>query len=319
MTKYLNQILYKNTKFDSFDTIQLLKPYMYIKLSEPAQTQETSLDKTIVHPIIPNPIIPNPIIHGAVNHPTINHQAVNHQAVNHEAENHQAVNYPIINKFSKNNNIIHPKCTDTLFWCLYIAKYGYGDYLNIGQKYKNKEIEIKQQMIEIIKKTPVKLKSGPRKITNVAVQEIMAELMIDKKTTMKTFYAMCLLNQLNMCIIDTASKTYLTFITNDQDCIDGQDCKDDQANQANQSMHYIIYKSVSGFFSIDIEEKTTEQLTEITSSMVELENGDRPIKSISSYKVIDLEIMAQKLGISMDSQKIKKQDLYNEILVKCLW
>jgi len=283
MTKYLNQILYKNTKFDSFDTIQLLKPYMYIKLSEPAQTHDAIIEESILVPTILDQTSLNPIIK-----PTVNQSF----------------------QSRKNNNIIHPKCTDTLFWCLYIAKYGYGDYLNIGQKYKNKEIEIKQQMIEIIKKTPVKLKSGPRKITNVAVQEIMAELMIDKKTTMKTFYAMCLLNQLNMCIIDTASKTYLTFITNDQDCIDGE---------ANQAIHYIIYKSVSGFFSIDIEEKTTEQLTEITSSMVELENGDRPIKSISSYKVIDLEIMAQKLGISMDSQKIKKQDLYNEILVKCLW
>jgi hypothetical protein len=198
---------------------------------------------------------------------------------------------------------IQPKNTDTLFWCLYIAKYGYSEYLNIGQKYKNKEIELKQQMIETIKKSPTILKSTSRKVTNVAIQEIMAELMIDKKTTYQTFFAQCLLNGLNIYIIDTQSQTYLPFLNN------------------YDSSNYIIYHSIDGFFSIDIEEKTPEQMTAITESHIELEFGERPIKSISTYKVGDLEIMVKKLGICSDieTKKYKKQELYDKILTKCQW
>ena len=304
MTTFLNQILYNNTKFDSFDTILLLSPYMYKKSVEPAVS-----DYATPHPVIPTHAFPNSVILGPVIlDPVILDPVILGPIVPNPIIQEYATPNPVIIPPIINSNIIHPKCTDTLFWCLYIAKYGYGDYLNIGQKYKNKEIEIKQQMIETIKKTPVKLKSGPRKITNVAVQEIMAELMIDNKTTFKTFYAMCLLNQLNMCIVDLPSNTYLPFTTATLDAT------------TNQSIHYIIYKSASGFFSIDIEEKTTDQYSQIISNMVELEHGERPVRAISSYKVGDLETMAKRLHIFLDdSKKYKKQELYDEILLKCQW
>jgi hypothetical protein len=145
------------------------------------------------------------------------------------------------------------------------------------------------------------LKTSLRKITNVAIQEIMAELMIDKKTSMKTFYAMCVLNELNMYIVDTTTKTYLSF-SNAVDTL---------------SKSYIIYRSVEGFFSVDIEEKQPDQLDQILSELFELEHGERPIKAISAYKMSDLETITKKLGLS--NNKAKKQDMYNEILVKCLW
>jgi hypothetical protein len=270
MSIFLNQILYDNTKFDTFDTIQLLDPYMYTKYSIiqdpiPISTSNvSSISQTIPLPI---QVVVSPI--------------------------------KVLHSSSINSNIIKPKHTDTLFWCLYIAKYGYGEYLNIGNKYKNKEIEIKQSMIETIKKSPAILKSTSRKITNVAIQEIMAELMIDKKTTFKTFFAMSVLNNINAYILDTATQTYLPFLYGDD-----------------QEKPFIFYKSIDGFFSIDIEEKTAEQIHEIVGSMIELEHGERPIKSISAYKVADLETMAKHLHIEVDTKKYKKQDLYNEILAK---
>jgi len=277
MTTYLNQILYKNKKFDSFDTIQLLQPFMYKK--ENIMVDTITVDSPLIVAI--NPIINNPIINSTIH----------------------------------TSNIIHPKCTDTLFWCMYIAKNGYSEYLTIGQKYRNVEIENKQQMIETIKQNPSILKNGSslktesslktssRKITNVAIQEIMAELMIDKKTSMKTFYAMCVLNELNMYIVDTTTKTYLSF-SNAVDTL---------------SKSYIIYRSVEGFFSVDIEEKQPDQLNQILSELFELEHGERPIKAISAYKMSDLETISKKLGLWTDNKKAKKQDMYNEILVKCIW
>ena len=291
MTTYLNQILYQNKKFDSFDTIQLLQPFMYKK--EEIIVDTTSVDSPLIVAI--NPIINQSTIHTST-----------------------------IQSIKNTSNIIHPKCIDTLFWCMYIAKNGYSEYLTIGQKYRNVEIENKQQMIETIKKNPSILKNGSglktssslktesglktssRKITNVAIQEIMAELMIDKKTSMKTFYAMCVLNELNMYIVDTTTKTYLDFAnTSLSNTVD------------TSAKSYIIYRSVEGFFSVDIEEKQTEQLDQILSELFELEHGERPIKAISAYKISDLETISKKLGLS--NNKAKKQDMYNEILVRCLW
>ena len=164
MTQYLNQILYPHTKFDSVDSLKLLEPYMYnnIKLEKNTSiSQETSQETSQVTSQVTS----------QETSPSVN--------LNIKREPTQVT--------QTNANIIYPKCTDTLFWCMYIAKYGYAEYLNIGQRYKNKEIEIKQQMIDTIKKTPSILKNGPRKITNVEIQEIMAELMIDKKQHSKHF------------------------------------------------------------------------------------------------------------------------------------
>lgn len=277
MSIFLNQILYDNTKFDTFDTIQLLDPYMYTKYDPYMYTK---------YGIVQDPIQVSTLIASSTS------QDISLSIL-------QVSPSPIKVLHSINSNIIKPRHTDTLFWCLYIAKYGYGEYLNIGNKYKNKEIEIKQSMIETIKKSPAILKSTPRKITNVAIQEIMAELMIDKKTTFKTFFAMTVLNNINAYIVDTATQTYLPFLYGD-----------DQENP------FIFYKSIDGFFSIDIEEKTAEQIHEIIGSMIELEHGERPIKSISAYKVVELEIMAKHLHIDVDTKKYKKQELYNEILTK---
>ena len=276
MSIFLNQILYPNKKFDTADTIQLLEPYMhtkYIDTVEIVPSQKPELIRQETDLIRQEPTSSN--ITSSCSH------------------NHSS---------SQSTDAILPKNTDTLFWCLYIAKYGYGDYLAIGTKYKNKEIEIKQQMIETIKKSPAILKSTSRKVTNVAIQEIMAELMIDKKTTFKTFFAQCVLNDLNVYIVDQKNKTYLKFAY----------CQDSSPNS------YIIYKSVDGFFSIDIEEKTPEQIEEFTATLFELEHGERPIKAISAYKVTDLENISKQLGLFVDTKKYKKQELYDEILVKCL-
>ena len=276
MTQYLNQILYPHTKFDSVDSLKLLEPYMYnnIKLEKNTSiSQETSQVTSQETSQVTSQVT------SQETSPSVN--------LNIKREPTQVT--------QTNANIIYPKCTDTLFWCMYIAKYGYAEYLNIGQRYKNKEIEIKQQMIDTIKKTPSILKNGPRKITNVAIQEIMAELMIDKKTTFKTFYAICILNALNIIIVDIKTSTFLSFI-----------------NDTTTEL-YIIYRVNDGSFSIDIDCNAIA----VTSKYFELDYGDKPIKSIGAYKMNDLEIISQKLGLLLESKKYKKQELYDKIFIHC--
>ena len=283
MSDYLNQILYNNTKFDSPDTIKLLEPFMHTKYVD-----------------TPIPIVS----HSTLSHSTLSHSTLSHSTLSHPptvAEN-PTINSPLLVE-TVNSNIICPHNTDTLFWCLYIAKNEYIEYINLNSKYKNKEIEQKQEMINTIKKSPAILKSTSRKVTNVAIQEIMSELMIDKKTSYKTFFAQCVLNEMNMYIVDKTTGTFLRFAY----------CHDLSKN------NYIIYRSIDGFFSIDIEEKTSDQITNLTASWFELEHGDKPLKSISTYKVCDLEIISKQLGLFEDTKKYKKQDLYDGIMGKCKW
>ena len=283
MSLFLNNILYKNTVFESYESIKLLEPYMYSPYIDASSEQ----------------VITSPLKPGLTQYPA--NQELTQYPLMPVQSTHKSLQ-PVRSSLPVNSNMISPKNTDTLFWCMYMATNGYGEYLNIGSKYKNKEIEIKQGMIEVIKKNPSILKSTSRKITNVAIQEIMAELMIDKKTSFKTFFAMCVLNSLNVYIIDTTTKTFLSFRYNN-----------------NSVDSYMFYRSIDGFFSVDIEEVGPSKCAELTSNYFELEHGERPIKAISAYKVVELETILQKFGTWSDTKKYKKQDLYDEILTKCIW
>ena len=80
-------------------------------------------------------------------------------------------------------SLITPRQPDTLFWCLYIIRHGYNDYLQIDRNYGVKELEEKQHILEFVKENKVNMKNTNYKITNVAIQEIMSELMTQQKQT----------------------------------------------------------------------------------------------------------------------------------------
>ena len=107
----------------------------------------------------------------------------------------------IIEQKPKNDNIISPRMEDGLFWCVFIAGKSYQDFINIGTKYKNQELQEKQKIIEFIKKTPSCMKSSNMKLSNVAIQEIMSDLMTDKKTSLKSFIAFCMFYKICILII----------------------------------------------------------------------------------------------------------------------
>jgi hypothetical protein len=53
--------------------------------------------------------------------------------------------------------------------------------------------------------------------------------------------------------------------------------------------------------------------------MIHLESYLKPLKSISNYKVDELEILAKKMGIYEENKKYKKTDLYQDISEACVW
>ena len=202
----------------------------------------------------------------------------------------------------KNDNIISPRKEDGLFWCVFIAGKSYQEFLAIESKYKNKELDEKQKIIEFIKKTPSCMKSSNMKLSNVAIQVIMSEIMINKKTTLLSFMAFCMFYKICILIVNDANLTYLEY----------------NPDTSNELPYYIINRTIDGFYNINIDTRA-EGIQKIRDTMIRLESYEKPFKGISTYKVVDLEEFAEKLGLDLENTKWKKPDLFQKIYEMCLW
>jgi hypothetical protein len=80
---------------------------------------------------------------------------------------------------------------------------------------------------------------------------------------------------------------------------------DDDANT------YILTKNDRNYYSIRIEPLLEYQLADIRNTSYLIENNEKQIKSIGSYKVDKLEQYVKQFGMYNDTEKYKKMDLYN--------
>lgn len=202
----------------------------------------------------------------------------------------------------KGQNAFSPKKQDTLFWCAYVANHGEAEYWMIGNKYKNTELLEKQKVIDFIQKNKTGFKIAYPKITNVKIQEIMSEIMLDKITSLGTFMALCLFYKFHAIL--NYNKTYLEFSPN---------IKQDEIPT------HLFVRNKDGHFSFQTLE-TIDEINDIKMKNIKVEKDPlvKPLKSISSYKVDELLNMANKLGIEIE-EKSKKQEIYEQISNKCMW
>lgn len=198
----------------------------------------------------------------------------------------------------KEQRAFSPKKQDTLFWSAYVANHGEAEYWLIGNKYKNAELSEKQKVIEFIQKDKAAFKRAYHKISNVKIQEIMSELMLDKKTSIQTFMALCVFYKFHA--IFTYNKTYFEFIPN----LSNIDIPT-----------FLFIRSADGHFSFkSLENK--EDINVIKSTHILIESDpEKPLKAASNYKMEDLKQMVDILGIH-PGEKWKKSELYDEILKK---
>jgi hypothetical protein len=200
----------------------------------------------------------------------------------------------IVKPEPKEHRSFSPKKQDTLFWCAYVANYGEAEYWLIGNKYKNTEISEKQKVIEFIQKNKASFKAAYPKLTNVKIQEIMSELMLDKKTSLKTFMALTVFYKFHAIL--THNKTYIEFCPN----LDGPT--------------FLFNQSDDGHYSFKSLE-TKADVDSIKSTHILIDSDpEKPLKAASNYKMEDLKQMAETLGIQLE--KKKKTELYDTILNK---
>jgi len=214
---------------------------------------------------------------------------------------------PIPNSDKKQHNKmpgIFPRKPDNLFWCIYIALYGYGEYHQIGHRYGNIEMEEKQKMVEMMKKSPATAKQCSKKITKALFQEIMSDFMTNKKMTMDMLTMVSIYHNKNFiiahCTDSVESEPYYIKIIADQ-----------------ETSCCLLYKRSKSDYSIMLDPEPSI-LENISNTRFRFENHDMPLKAVSNYKTSELEDIFDILEIDREKdKKYKKEDYYHAIMRRC--
>ena len=289
-TSFLNQIFYQHNKFDNPASISILDPWML--------TVETK-KRILLSDESPLTTLSEKVQNGEKTTTPSTHSTPSGSA---------AMNSGSLQLTGLSSSFA-PEKEDTLFWCTYAVHHGHSDYLCIGNKYKNAEIQEKQLMIEFIKSNASAFKKCNYKISQVRVQEYMSELMINKKTTFQTFLVMCIYYKIHAFIV--YENTFMDF---------SPILPSTELDRVYET--YIFTRTQDGHFSVDLTPLTSEQLKHIRETKIQLERSEeKPLKAASNFKMSDLELMATKLNIVLPATmtKWKKDELYSEITKKCTW
>ena len=203
------------------------------------------------------------------------------------------------NETTANTDIYFSNKQNPLFWCVYINIYGYENYMQISNKYGNAELEEKQKMIEFLKNNYSKLKEVNKKVTKVMIQEWMSELMSASRISIQLLQLFSVYYKKNIMIYNEINNTYLNFLAGNHE------------NGENESTNLpmVIAKTRNNNYGVYID-ITHEKINELMKGVC-LEDIEKPLKGISSYKMPELIELAIKCGI--EQEQLKKPDLYGKI------
>jgi len=205
--------------------------------------------------------------------------------------------------------VFSPRNADTLFWCAYVLHHGEAEYNMFGKKFKTVEIQEKQLILEYLSQNRENIKSTLKmhdyKWSNVRFQETQSELMLDKKTSWSAFHAICVFYKLNVVLVQ--DNIYMEFKTNDTE------------------PYYKFMRSADGFVSVDTTAISVSDYHSIVNTKFRIDyGGDKLLKGISTYKIPELEAIANKVGVILQQDKPKKSDWYHGIVemlnkTKLIW
>ena len=193
----------------------------------------------------------------------------------------------IINK-KINSQHIFIKDSDQLFWYFFIAKYGYDEYQYLDHKFV-KEKQLKIHNIELMKKNNSILKQHKIKLCDYETN-----LLNSKNISLTTLKGLCAYNQVNLIYIN--NKTYYDFNFNDT------------------QIPIIIHKS-GKTYTCEIN-STLANIETIKQTYYYIDNPNKPIKGISTYKIENLRDICKKLDICINLEsgtRKNKKVLYEEI------
>ena len=196
---------------------------------------------------------------------------------------------------------------DCLFWCffdIYCENYSEEYYLNLNSnKSLKSEKDFKLKFIETLRDNRSILKQNNLKLSSLEV-----EFSSTDKISLGGFHALSVLYDIPF-IIAKDNMTYYRFN------FTLLDIEDVFSNNNSKDIHIIWFKD--GKYNIE-QDVTVEMIDDIVKKYYYIKNYNKPLTSISSYKVDDLVEIALQLNINIyrDQDKkryIKKQEMYETI------
>jgi len=280
MYRFLNQIFYNHNKFDELSPDQIIEkccPFMFTV----ERKRISEIDD-----------LPKIIVEEQITIPQVVGSELNPPIVRNTTTTTTSTSLPVNHRKS---SFFYPFKTDTLFWCMYISSHGLNRFQVIGNKYANAELEEKQKIIEFLKKSPEAVKrASSMKVTKSKIQEIMSDLMLNKTTNMWTLIAMCAYYEIGVILV--RGKTYMNI---------GHDI---------QSKSILLSFNDKNKCGILLEDDPSLEISKIKDECLCIENIEKPLRGISTYKVPDLEKIAQRLAV--DVSGLKKPEMYQRIFEK---
>ena len=201
---------------------------------------------------------------------------------NNNTKNNNTKNINTNNNNTKNTNTNN---NDPFFWIIY--KIVEGDYMYETNCNFKTEKDYKIKCIEQLRLIKPKLK-----IYKLRLNDIENQLLNNKKINIEAFIALAILFNLNIFYI--WSNKFFELNLNPDNTI------------------YII----NNINDTIIIENNIDQLNFYKETLFNVENINKPLKSMSGYIKNDLLLIAQKLNIDTINSKMSKKDLYEKILTR---
>ena len=200
---------------------------------------------------------------------------------------------------------IQPKQKDSLFWCIFIAKHGYQEYLEIQNHYSSRQMDLQKKICNYIKENTHLLKTVNIRITKAMVQEIISDLMTEiKKTSIYVLYVYAFYFQLNIVIMHPNEKCFLKVFTEDENF---------------ENTIILLQKNEQEQYTLLNDNLSLQEYIDLFNNKYCIENHIRPLKAISNYKVFDLDEIAEKLDLDFEDKPMRKQEKYDEITKLIKW
>jgi len=200
-------------------------------------------------------------------------------------------------KLSK--KIYKPKQKDSLFWCFYILKHGYSNYeMDINNQYFVIEKKEKFKYIDMLRNNKDIIKLHKIK----PFTELEDDLANKDKISVKTFFALCILENINVLLVDKRKIYEVTCID-----IDNNHPVNIIHRNSNTLEHHIELNA------------TNDVINNYRDTYYKMNSFDSSLKAMSSYKLEELIDLCKKLDINIEvnsnEKKKTKKDIYQLLVL----
>jgi hypothetical protein len=188
-----------------------------------------------------------------------------------------------------------------LFWCAFIACKGETAFDTISNAFVS-ETEFKYETVELLRGIKHIVKPAFKRY-KLSIPNFEAELISSKRTTIHVATGIVLAHQKNILYIDDRLFIEITLGGSGTE-IDDTKTKNEFTVIEKVKNRYCVYNDTGG-----------TELERCRRELLKMESIESPVRSISYYKVPDLEEICKRLAITTQLLRgAKKADLYAEIL-----